>query len=137
MPGRITTTEPGDQVGDLTAILPMPNESRHYGIVWLWRCKCGKMRRAIPARLREIYRRCGNVSCSSCRHRRSGVTRTKTLEDSYAPGATLRALRQKLGMTQAEAGELLGITKQAWHWYETGKTAVPARAMQILRQRAR
>lgn len=39
--------------------------------------------------------------------------------------ADLRAFRKRLGLTQTEAAEAMGLTKQAIYLYESGRNPIP------------
>lgn len=39
--------------------------------------------------------------------------------------ADIRASRLSLGLTQAQAGELVGVTDRAWRYWERGERVMP------------
>lgn len=49
-------------------------------------------------------------------------------QQSAAIGAAVKALRERAGMTQDQAGEALGVTRQAWQQYETAGKPVLLRS---------
>lgn len=53
------------------------------------------------------------------------------------PDATqIRALRTRLGLTQAEASELALVSTRAWIKYESGERTIPAPTWALFRLRA-
>jgi HTH-type transcriptional regulator/antitoxin MqsA len=47
--------------------------------------------------------------------------------------AEIRLIRKKLGLTQIEAGKLVGVGKVAFSRYERGETRVPEPLVKLLR----
>ena len=45
--------------------------------------------------------------------------------------ATIRAARLSLGLTQSQAGALVGVTDRAWRYWERGERVMPSSAWEL------
>lgn len=43
----------------------------------------------------------------------------------------VRSARDAAGLTQAESAQIVYVTSHAWHYWETGKRAMPAAAWEL------
>lgn len=59
--------------------------------------------------------------------------KTKPVSAPAYPPATIRKLRERLGLTQTEAAEKVGVTQRAWLSWESG-AVVPSKQSIILIQ---
>ena len=58
------------------------------------------------------------------------------IQASLSPDEYLRLLRSRLGMTQAQLAQQLGITRQAVNYYEKGIFKVPADRLEAVKRMA-
>jgi DNA-binding XRE family transcriptional regulator len=102
----------GKKFGDVTVL----GRAKRPGY---WRCRCGCGRKIIIRRSNLIRR--PNPVCPLCR---------------YAPmlgdGAKVRSERMNAGLTLADAGKLLGVSRQCWQQWEARERIKPKRLNRLL-----